>query len=33
MRRLLTAAGFEAARNVRTRLPLQAGIVVARKPR
>jgi demethylspheroidene O-methyltransferase len=33
MRQLLAAAGFEAARSVGTRLPLQAGIVVARKPR
>ena len=33
MRQLLAAAGFEGARSVSTRLPLQAGVVVARKPR
>jgi demethylspheroidene O-methyltransferase len=30
---LLCEAGFEQARPVRTRLPLQAGVVVAQKPR
>ena len=32
MRRLMTEAGFDDIRPVRTRLPLQAGIVVARAP-
>jgi len=33
MQGLLAQAGFEAAHPVATPLPLQAGIVVARKPR
>ena len=32
MRRLLTGAGFTDVRSVKTRLPLQAGVVVARAP-
>jgi hypothetical protein len=32
MRRLLSQAGFQDIRPVKTRLPLQAGVVVARAP-
>jgi demethylspheroidene O-methyltransferase len=32
MRRLLSHAGFTDIRPIKTRLPLQAGVIVARAP-